>query len=60
MPKANPLVDGEFRAAKVAGPNAAVRKRVHGSRMFEGSGNVKGNGIAVEVPAGPWRIFVRL
>ena len=36
MPKANPLLNGEFRATKLAGPNAAVRKRVQESRMFEG------------------------
>src|SRR5262245_32439882 len=34
--KATPLVDGKFRVTKVAGPNAAVRNRVHGSKMFEG------------------------
>src|SRR4029077_5115652 len=29
-PKATPLVDGEFRLVKVAGPDGAVRRRVHG------------------------------
>ena len=59
-PKATPLVDGKFRVSKVAGPNAAVRKRVHALKMFEGDWQRQGQWNWQQAAARSARVHLRL